>query len=337
MALAALWKPIPSHLKARSEKSAPKQSQPIPAHPNQYALIAIEPSITFAEDEPIRPPDLVAAVNETRPTPYKRIQHRREQSKAKKMQRKEDNRFLDGAIIAAEDERTAIAKADDNPCLFKASSDANNTMHPRKEPSDSFSIVQSAKNICYSVSRAYRRATRMVRDGFDSHSVHFRDDVMLATYNDRKASGPLKLLHVPAPIYRTRRDPKSFLHMRRVDAAAPEQPITVDEYGLSTPLPIALKEPMLIPLPSKEMRRLKRRTEKYNGLSSAEQKQIKRLKRREQRNLKTVRPPDEAKAAIKAGQRTKPTEPRRQRKLRSTLAPTATTQRSSYGRQPDSR
>ena len=125
------WKIIPLHLKARKEKSVPKRSPSIPAHPNQYALLAIKPSVTFAEDEPIQPPALAAKVNEMQPTPYEHIQHKHEQRKAKKMQQKEDNYFLEGAIIAAEDKRTDIAKAEDNLCPFKGAINENDVLQPR--------------------------------------------------------------------------------------------------------------------------------------------------------------------------------------------------------------
>ena len=124
--------------------------------------------------------------------------------------------------------------------------------------------------------------------------------------------------HMPAPILCMRRDTRSLVHMCHGDLDAPKQPTIVDQYGLLNPMPLSLKqEPPLIPLPSKELRRPKQQQDKDNGLPRAEQKRIKRLKRREQQNLKTMRPPDKAKAAIKAGQRTKPTKPRGQRKLRS--------------------
>ena len=128
------------------------------------------------------------------------------------MQQKEDH-FFDGAIIVAEDKRTDIAKAEDNPCLFKEAINENDILQPRQEPSNTFSIVQSAKNIGYSISQAYCRASRFVQRGFDSHSVRFQNDVMLGTYDDRKVSGPIKILHMPAPTLRTWQDTRSLVHM----------------------------------------------------------------------------------------------------------------------------
>ena len=119
------------HPKVRKEKSAPKQSQSIPAHPNPYALLIIKPPVTVAKDEPIRPPDLTTEVNETRLTPYKRIQQKREQRNAKKMQRKEENRFLDGAITVAKDERTQTAQAEDNLCPFIEAVNKKDVLQPQ--------------------------------------------------------------------------------------------------------------------------------------------------------------------------------------------------------------
>ena len=108
------------------------------------------------------------------------------------MQRKEDNRFPKGAIIVAKDERTDIAKAEDNPCPFKEAIDKNVVFQPRQEQSNSFSIVQSAKDVGYSIGWAYRRAIRLVQHGVDSKSVRFQNNVMLGTYDDHEVSGPLK-------------------------------------------------------------------------------------------------------------------------------------------------
>ena len=116
------------------------------------------------------------------------------------MQRKEENRFLNDSILLAEDECTKMAKAEDNPCPFKEAVNENYVLQPRQGASNSVSIVQSAKNICYSVGQAFHQARRYVQHGFDSHTVRFHDNVMLATYNDCEVSGPIKILHVPALI-----------------------------------------------------------------------------------------------------------------------------------------
>ena len=109
--------------------------------------------------------------------------------------------------------------------------------------------MQSAKNICYSVSRAFRRASCLVQHGFDSQLVRFYDDMMLATYNNCEISGPIKILHMPAPILRTRRDTNFLIHLCHGDLYASKQP---------TPMPSALEKPTLITLLSKELSRLKR-------------------------------------------------------------------------------
>ena len=128
--------------------------------------------------------------------------------------------------------------------------------------------MQSAKNISYSISQKFRQASNFVRHGFNSQSVRFRDDIMLATYDDRKASGAIKLLHMPAPILRTQRDLKSLVYLCGQTPDAPKQPKFINQYGLLAPMPSALKrEPTLIPLPSKELLRLKRRQKKYNGMT----------------------------------------------------------------------
>ena len=131
--------------------------------------------------------------------------------------------------------------------------------------------------------------------------------VILATYNDRKASGAIKILHFPAPIPRVRWTPAALIYLCEQAPDVAKQP---------TPMPSALKtEPLIIPLPSKELKLLKKRQEKYNGLPRSERRRTKRMRQKEQQNLQTVKPPDEAKAAIKAKQRKKPIKPRRQGKL----------------------
>ena len=99
----------------------------------------------------------------------------------------------------------------------------------------------------------------------------------MATYNDREASGPIKLLHLPPPILRKQRELKSLVHLCGRTPDAPTQPKIVDQYELPAPMPSALQqEPTFIPLPSKEMRRLKRQQEKYNGLSKREKRLLKK-------------------------------------------------------------
>ena len=68
-------------------------------------------------------------------------------------------------------------------------------------------------------------------------------------------------------------------------------------------MPSALKqEPTLIPLPSKELRRLKRQQEKYNDLPKGERWRLKKKRQAAQKKMQTVKPPKEAKAAVKAKQ-----------------------------------
>ena len=203
-------------------------------------------------------------VNETQQTPYERIQRRRKQRNAKAVQREEEERFFDAAIGVAEDERTEMAKSEDNPCPFKQAVNEKDSLQPRRKPS----IMRSAKDIKYSISRKFCQARNFIQNGFNSHTVHFRKDVMLATYNDRKVSGAIKLLHLPPSILRKRQELKSLIHLCGRTPDAPTQPKIVDQYGLLAPMPSALRqEPTLIPLPSKEMRRLRKQQEKYNGLS----------------------------------------------------------------------
>ena len=154
----------------------------------------------------------------------------------------------------------------------------------------------------------------------DTQPFRFRDDVMFATYNDREASGAIKLLHMPAPLLRPRRELKSLVHLCGQTPDAPKQPKITDQYGLPAPMPSALKqEPTLIPLPSKELCCLKRRQEKYSGLTKRERQRLKKKRQAAQRKMQTVKPPEEAKAAVKANQRKIRTEPHGIRKLRSLI------------------
>ena len=85
-------------------------------------------------------------------------------------------------------------------------------------------------------------------------------------------------------------------------------------------MPSALQQkPTLIPLPSKEMCCLKRRQEKYDGLTKREKRLLKNKRQAAQKKLQTVEPPEEAKAVVKAKQRKIRTEPRGIRKLRSLI------------------
>ena len=155
------------------------------------------------------------------------------------------------AIGVAKDERTDMAKSADNPCPFKEAVNKNDSLQPQQK----HSIMQSAKDISYLISRKFRQASKFIRHGFDSHSgVRFCEDVMLGTYDDREASGAITLLHMPAPILHTRREIKSLVYLCGQAPDAPKQLKIIDQYGLPTPMPLALKqEPTLIPLPSKEM------------------------------------------------------------------------------------
>ena len=129
-------------LKARKEAQAdldaPQQPTPMPAATGAAAKIE-------------QPPNLPVVVNEKRQTPYKRIQHKQEQRKAKTMQREEEERFFDDAIEVAEDERTEMAKSADNPCTFKEAVNENDNLQPRQK----HSIIQSAKDINYSISQKF--------------------------------------------------------------------------------------------------------------------------------------------------------------------------------------
>ena len=225
--------------------------------------IANEPTLPI----PTVPPNTPDHTTERRRTSYERIQRNRERRKANRADREETELFLDAAITTAKDERTERAKAADNPCPFKEAAQASDVLQPRQEQCNSLSILQSAKNIGYSINRAFRRAIRFVKHGFDSHSVRLRHDIMLATYNDRKISGPIKILHTPAPILRTPQSPQSLIHRcqgRRDNIREPNAQTS------------ALKEPTLIPLPSKELLRLQRRQAKHNGLTSTGKRRLKR-------------------------------------------------------------
>ena len=209
-----------------------------------------------------------------------------------------------------------MAKSADNPCPFKEAVDKKDSPQPRQK----HSIMQSAKNISYSINRQFRQASKLVQHGFDSHSVRFCDDVILATYDDREASGAIKLLHMLALILRTRRDLKSLVYLCGQAPDTPKQPKIIDQYGLPTQIPSALKqEPTLISLPSKELRRLKEQQEKYNDLPKSERRRLKKKRQAAQKKLQTVKPPEEAKAAVKANQRKIRTEPLGRRKLRSLI------------------
>lgn len=109
---------------------------------------------------------------------------------------------------------------------------------------------------------------------------------MLATYNDREISGPIKILRMPAPIFRTPLAPQSLIHMCQGHVEACAEPST---------MPSTLKEPTLIPLPSKELLRLQRRQAKYQDLTETEQRQLKRKQQAAQKKLQTVNTPEEAK------------------------------------------
>ena len=135
---------IPSHLKARKEESTPKQSQSIPAHPNPNALLKTK-VLTVAEAKEVQPPNSAVEVNETRPTPYKRIQRKWEQGKAKKVQREEEEQFFDGAIEVAEDKHTESAKSEDNLRLFKQVVNTKDVLQQRLKPT----IMQRAKTSAY--------------------------------------------------------------------------------------------------------------------------------------------------------------------------------------------
>ena len=55
------WKPVPAHLRAKQPDNTQQHSQPIPAHPNQYAELEAKsdqidggPDSNFSTDEPIK-------------------------------------------------------------------------------------------------------------------------------------------------------------------------------------------------------------------------------------------------------------------------------------------
>ena len=109
----------------------------------------------------------------------------------------------------------------------------------------------------------------------------------MVTYDDCEASGAIKLLHMPALILRTRWELKSLVYLCGQAPDAPKQPKFIDQYGLPIPMPSALKqEPTLIPLPSKELRRLKQRQAKYNDLTKTERKRPKKKRQAAQKNCK---------------------------------------------------
>ena len=202
-------------------------------------IIANEPTLPI----PTVPPNTPAHNTERRRTPYERIQRNRELRKANRADREETKLFFDAAIATAEDKRTKRAKAADNPCPFKEAAQTSDVLQPRREQCNSLSILRSAKNIGYSINRAFCRAIRFVKHGLDSHLVQFRHNIMLATYNDREISGPIKIWHTPAPILRTPKAPQSLIH--RCQGRS-------NNIGGPNAQPSALKEPTLIPLPSKE-------------------------------------------------------------------------------------
>ena len=151
-----------------------------------HPITADEPTIPI----PTVPPNTPTRNNERQRTPYERIQRRLKNRAANKADREETERFFDEAIGLAEDERTEMAKATDNLCPFKQAVHENDVLQPRRQPSNSISIIQGAKNIGYSINRAFRKANIFVKEGFDSKSVRIRHDVMLATYNDREVPAP---------------------------------------------------------------------------------------------------------------------------------------------------
>ena len=107
------------------------------------------------------PPNPPAGVTETRRTPYEHIQRKREQRKAKTVQREEEERFFDAAIGVAEDERTEMAKSEKNPCPFKKAVNEKDSLQPRR----TLSIMQSAKDGKYSISRKFRQARNLSEMG----------------------------------------------------------------------------------------------------------------------------------------------------------------------------
>ena len=114
-------------------------------------------AFAVAETKPVQPPNLAVEVKETWPTPYKRIQHKQEQRKAKKVQWEEKGKFSDSTIGVVKDKHTEMAKAEDNPCPFKEAVDKKDVLQPWQKRS----IVQSAKNISYLIGQKFCQASKL--------------------------------------------------------------------------------------------------------------------------------------------------------------------------------
>ncbi len=89
--------------------------------------------------------------------------------------RDSDNLFLNISITLAEDERTSLAKADDNNKTRMAINDAHN-----KHGTTRIGFTQRGRNTAYSLSSAFNRTIKKLNK--DKH-VSFATHPVMVTYN----------------------------------------------------------------------------------------------------------------------------------------------------------
>ena len=115
---------------AQVDQNAPQPPTQMPTVP---APVDTKVALAAAADLEL-PPNPPVGVTETRRTPYERIQRRSKQRTAKAARREEEERFFDAAIGMAEDERTEMAKSEDNLCPFKRAVNEKDSLQPRRKP-----------------------------------------------------------------------------------------------------------------------------------------------------------------------------------------------------------
>lgn len=179
---------IPLHLQARKRRHASKQFQPIPVHPNSYALLATN-SFAFAEyldgnqhhaltkstvRQPIPNPNVVSVKSNYNVSSASKRNAKRNKYNGKK---RSNSLTVQSAV---KHKYTELAKSDDKLCPFKQAVDTKEILQCWQKAF----IIQEGKNVGCLLGRKFFQAQRFLKHCFDSHIVRFCGGMKVARYQN---------------------------------------------------------------------------------------------------------------------------------------------------------